>query len=150
MEVFPEDHLLLVGSCSESMSMRNLFNYRDRCDFIRKLFPECTIAGIPDFDNDEESWFQHLDHLIELTGGDPKETAFLGGCEEDVAWYYRMNRNVHIVNRFSGITTNVSGTEIRDHLIHRNTEKLGKLVDGQILEMVQDRFNQRWDELRHR
>lgn len=147
IKAFPENHAILIGSCNEEMSLRNLFNFTDRHDFIRILFPESRIAAIPDF-NDDESWFNALDGIIRLAGVEPSRAAFIGGCEEDVAWYYRNSRNVHIVNRFSGTTINVSGTEIRDHLISRSHKKLLKLLSPKIVDLVCERFDLRWNEFR--
>lgn len=149
VKAFPENHIVMIGSCNEPMSMRNLFSYGDRHDFIAEKFPSCRVVGIPDF-GDDSSWFKYLDDLIALAGGNPETTAFIGGCREDVEWYYRTNRQVHIVNRFSGTTTNVSGTEIRDHLISRNRERLIELIDPQIIDIVQERFDLRWDEFRRK
>lgn len=147
---YPDNHLLLIGSCNEEMSLRNLFTYTDRNDFIKAIFPNARIAPMPDFEKDDVSWFKALDDLIRLAGGDPKTTAFIGGCEEDVQWYYRMNRNVHIVNRFSGTTVNISGTEIRDHLIKGDKKRLAKLMDPNIIDLVMERFSLRWEEFRRR
>lgn len=150
LNAFKDDHLILIGSCNEQMSMRNLFNYRDRRDFISEVFPSANVTGIPDFKDDDDSWFRNLDDLIRLKGSTPEKTVFIGGCTEDVEWYYTMKRKVHIVNRFSGATTNISGTEIRDHLIGHNTEKLMQLIDPKIVQLVQERFGERWEEFRRR
>lgn len=147
---FTTNHLIFVGSCNEPMSMRNLFNYADRSDFIAHVFPNARVAGIPDFKDDDHSWFRNLDDLITVAGATPERTVFIGGCREDVEWYYRMSRQVHIVNRFGGTTTNVSGTEIRDCLIGNNTEKLQQLIDPSLVEVVQETFTRRWDEFRKR
>lgn len=150
IKAFPDRHIVLIGSCNERMSMRNLFNFNDRTSFIKAVFPQCKIAAMPDFPEDDVSWFTALDSMLALAGANPQQVAFLGGCEEDVEWYYRFGRNVHIVNRFQGLTTNVSGTEIRDHLIGDNTEKLTQLVNPLMLNLIRERFRERWKEFRNR
>ncbi len=150
IQAFPNKHIVLIGSCNERMSMRNLFNFNDRTSFIKAVFPDCRIAAMPDFPDDDNSWFTALDSILFLAGVNPQKVAFLGGCEEDVEWYYRFGRNVHIVNRFQGTTINVSGTEIRDHLISDNLEKLSKLVNPLMLELIRERFRDRWKEFRNR
>jgi Cytidylyltransferase-like len=145
---FPDNHIILVGSCNEPVSIRNLFNYKDRTDFIRTVFPNARVSPMPDFKDDDTSWFKALDDLILLSGGTPEKSAFIGGCEEDVEWYFRNQRNVHIVNRFGGTTMNVSGTEIRDHIMQKNSRGLSKMVDSRIVPLVLKRFKDRWAELR--
>lgn len=148
IDAFPHQHIVLIGSCNEKMSMRHLFNFDDRVSFIKTVFPSCRIAPIPDFPNDDQSWFTALDNILMLAGADPQRVAFLGGCEEDVEWYYRFGRNVHIVNRFQGTTTNISGTEIRDHLINNDKKKLSRLLNPKMIDLVLERFRERWAEFR--
>lgn len=150
IKAFPQKHIVLIGSCNERMSMRNLFNFNDRTSFIKAVFPGCRIAAMPDFPDDDKSWFTALDSILCLAGVNPQKVAFLGGCEEDVEWYYRFGRNVHIVNRFQGTTINVSGTEIRDHLISDDVKKLSTLINPLMLGLIRECFRDRWKEFRNR
>jgi hypothetical protein len=150
IEAFEDNHIILLGSCNEPMSLRNIFTFSDRRSFIKTLFPASNVAAMPDFKDDDSSWFHALDDMIRLKGYTPERTAFIGGCKEDVQWYYDMARNVHIVNRFQGTTVNVSGTEIRDHLIGGNKEKLETLIDPKIVPDVLETFSERWTEFRNK
>lgn len=144
----PDNHLILVGSCNQPISYRNLFEFGDRITFIREVFPDLTIAGLPDFRGDNDSWFANLDCMIAITGTHPKDAIFVGGCIEDIAWFRERGRLTWVVNRFSGITMNISGTEIRDHLITGKLDKLEKFLDPRIIPMVAARFKTQWEKLR--
>lgn len=139
---FPKKHLLMVGSCSHAISIRHLFKFSDRRRFINEVFPDARVAPLSDFETDDE-WFHAIDTLLELAGLDPQKTVFIGGCEEDVH-FFEHRYKVKIINRFDGTTTNVSGTEIRDSLIHGRS--LDGLLDPRIIPVVQETFRLRWAE----
>jgi hypothetical protein len=140
------NHLLCIGSCNKPLSIRHLFDYEDRRDFIRILHPKIRIVPLPDFVEDS-AWFAALDDLLRVGGMDPAEVTFIGGCQEDVQFFFTHGRRVHIVNRFDGMTTNVSGQEIRDGLIHGRS--LENLLDARIIPSVEARFKLRWNQLRN-
>lgn len=142
------DHLILIGSCNQPTSYRNLFDFKDRLEIIRTIYPDLTIAGLPDFKGDNDSWLANLDCMIATTGTHPKDVVFVGGCEEDITWFKAANRETFLVNRFSGITLNVSGTEIRDHLITGHYDKLTGLLDNRIIPIVINKFKTQWAKLR--
>ena len=142
------NHLLLIGSCNQPLSYRNLFGFADRLSFIKTVYPDANVVGLPDFKDDNASWFTQLDCLIRLAGAEPSDVVFIGGCEEDVEWFGQFDRKVAIVNRFEGITTNISGTEIRDHLIEKRYEKLDGLLDRRIVPQVIEKFAPQWEKLR--
>ncbi len=146
-EGFPGRHLLALGSCSHSISHRHMFNYADRSDFVRAIYPHVRIIGIPDSDNnDDVMWFRFLDDYIRAAGGDPQDTVFLGGSEGDVEFYEGTGRKVYIVNRFDGTTTKISAEEVRDALIHGRS--LDGMLDPRLIPIVQERFTLRYHELR--
>lgn len=143
-----DNHLILIGSCNQPISYRNLFDFKDRLDFIKIVFPHIKIAGLPDFRGDNDSWFRNLDSMLSITGQYPGDAVFVGGCEEDVALFRANNRSVHVVNRFSGLTKNISGTEIRDHLINSNVAKLDECLDYRIVPTVLERFKAQWEKFK--
>jgi nicotinic acid mononucleotide adenylyltransferase len=147
VEAFPENHLILVGSCSHPVSIRHLFKFSDRARFISKVFPSARIAPLPDFDNDEE-WFHAMDKIMCAAGMDPSKTVFIGGCEEDVSFYHGRGFIVEIINRFGGVTKNVSGTEVRDTLIQGRS--LRSLLDPRIISDVKETFRLRWSEVKQK
>ncbi len=147
---FGNNHLILVGSCNHPISVRHLFNYRDRTEFIRAVFPNLRIAPLPDFERDNETWFHALDDLIQLSGIDPRDALYIGGSHEDVQFYFDNGRNVEIVNRYSGPTVKVSGSEVRDALIEKRVSDIRKALDKRVFKLVKDRFDTRWNEIRQR
>lgn len=148
MQAALKDHLVLIGSCNQPLSYRNMFSFVEREQFIRLVYPDVRLAPLPDFKDDNASWFRSLDSIISLTDTDPSDIVFIGGCEEDVQWFIDNDRAVKIVNRFSGTTVNVSGTEIRDHLITDNADKLSMLLDERLVEPVRQKFAHQWAKLR--
>ncbi len=147
IKAFRERHLLALGSCNKSVSIRHLFNYKDRSDFVRLVHPGTRIAPLPDFDNNE-LWFAALDDLIRASGGDPADVVFIGGSDEDVEFYGGTGRKVFILNRYAGITKNVSGAEVRDALMEKR--ELDGLLDPRIIPLVRERFALRWAEVRQK
>jgi len=146
IQVAPNNHLVLLGSCNTPIAKRHLFKFTDRLNFIKTIFPEAKLAGLPDFPGDNESWFASLDHIIALTGKDPKKTTFIGGCDADVQWFKDNGRQWTVVDRKWGITHDISGTEIRNFLANGDKESLANFIDGRILDKVIETFKQRWNE----
>lgn len=140
-------HLIVLGSCNRALNYRSMFDFADRVRFIKTVYPEISIAPLPDFESNTD-WLNALDMLIELTDDTPEQCTYVGGCEEDICWFIDDNRNTKIINRFGGQTLNVSGTEIRDHLITNNHEKLKEMLDPRIIPDVTARFAVQWDRLR--
>ena len=147
IEVFPENHAVLIGSCNKPISIRHLFSYADRGDFVKAVFPNARIAPLPDFETDA-SWFRALDDLLSVMGVNPMQAIYIGGSKEDVEFYYDNGRSVHIINRYNGPTTKVSGSEVRDAMIEKRS--LYGLLDPKIIPLVQERFATRWSEVRSR
>lgn len=146
IQTFGQNHLLLIGSCNKPISIRHLFNYADRCDIVRAVFPDIRIAPLPDFEGSDALWFRALDDILQLAGIDPANALYIGGSREDVEFYGLFGRRVEIVNRFDGKTVNVSGSEIRDALIeHRPLEAM---LDRRVIPIIQKRFAIRWQEVK--
>ncbi|MFA7284997.1 MAG: hypothetical protein WC004_04230 [Candidatus Absconditabacterales bacterium] len=129
---------LILGSSNADFTLRNFFNYKERRDFIKTLYPDIDIAGLADQHNDE-LWIQSLDDIIGLKyKGDIKNVLFWGGCEEDISFFVERGRNYKTLNRFDGTTPKISATEVRDALIHNRS--LSGLVDQKIVNEVTDLF----------
>ncbi len=147
LKAYDERHLLLIGSCNKETSVRHLFTYEDRRAFIKAVFPGARIAPLPDFE-DDSAWFQALDDIVSISGGNPSTAVHIGGCQEDIEFFVDQGRTVRIINRFSGATPMVSGTQIRDALITERASALKECLDERIIPMVTERFRLRWDEVR--
>ena len=145
LKEFGENHLVLIGSCSHEISFRHLFSLTDRTGFMRQVFPDARIVGLPDFDTDDD-WFHQLDSTLTLAGADPNQVVFAGGCVEDISFFVERGRKTHILNRFSGETPRVSATEVRDALIEHRP--ITGLVNDVLVDPITEQFRKRWAALR--
>lgn len=147
LQAFADKHLILVGSSNAPITVRHLFPYSDRVTFIKMIFRDARIAGIPDYATDPE-WITALMDLLSIARIPLENAVFVGGCEEDIALYKEKGFLVHVINRFDGTTTRVSGTEIRDALIMGRP--LAELVNPTILPLLKQKFAIRWEEIRRK
>jgi hypothetical protein len=112
------------------------------------IYPEpFSIVGLPDY-NSDEVWLSALDDILLSVFGNEsisphRELVFFGGCEEDVEFFIKAGRKVHIMNRFDGTTPKVSATEIRDDLLYERSLE-GKLPPV-IIPSVQEEFKKNWE-----
>lgn len=150
VEAFGDRHVVLVGSCNRPISIRHLFNYRDRAQFIREAVPNARILPLPDFEGDNQTWFQVHDDFFRALAFDPRKVVYIGGCKEDTEFLFENGRAVHIVNRYSGPTLRVSASQVRDILIERRHEELERVLDPRVAKLVLERFPTRWNEVRSR
>ena len=148
VQAFGQKHVVLIGSCNHAISIRHLFSYGDRAEFVRSVFPDARVAPLPDFEDGNENWFRALDDTIALAGADPAQTVFVGGCREDVEFFYENGRQVHIVSRYGGDTVNISASEIRDALI--TGRPTAGMLDDRVAALVTSRFPARWATVRSR
>ncbi len=164
---FGENHLILIGSCNSSWSLRNFFSYKDRKDFIKSLYPNVKLLGLPDYPEDDNIWFTHLiDSIERITGLEvdipnigwtdkplfpsPKhgevEPIFYGGCDEEIQFIQNRGFNFKIVERFGEASINVSSTEVRDCLIHNRDLK--DKIHPLLIDKVKELFKYKWNEFR--
>lgn len=152
IEAFGAHHVVLVGSCNRPISLRHLFNYRDRVDFIRAVFPHARVVPLPDFEGDNASWFQAHDDLFQAFGWPAGRVVYIGGSREDTQFISDNGRTVHVVNRFTGPTVHVSASQVRDTLIGQQFGDgvLHPMLDPRVANLVRERFPARWNEVRSR
>ena len=137
--------LAIIGSSNANISFRHLFNYEDRRNFLKTSFENLAVVGLPDYQTDRE-WLVALDDILMLSGVDPKQATFFGGCDEDVRFFIDAGRSCKIINRFDGSTPKISATEVRDALVH--DRPLNDLLNPQIVSIVREIFAERWDQLK--
>ena len=137
-----ENSMLIMGSSNTPFSLRHFFSYEERRGFVKKVFPELKIVGLPDYPTDKE-WLVAMDDLLIARGFDPLEVVFFGGCEEDILFFYDAGRKCHILNRFDGTTPKISATEVRDCLIYGRS--LEGMINPLIAGDVRDLFAQKWE-----
>lgn len=142
----PDNSTLVLGSCNAPRSMRHFFSYADRRKFVRMLYPEIRIVGLPDYGSDED-WLRGLDDLIEAIGGDVATARFFGGSEEDVRFFADAGRPFELLNRYDGTTPKISASEVRDSLLHKRP--LDGLLNPKIQKPAEELFWQHWEEFRN-
>jgi len=137
--------LVVIGSSNASMSLRNLFSYEERREFLKIIFPELQIVGLPDYSTDKE-WLTALDDILGLRKIKAEEIIFFGGCEEDIHFFFEFQRECKLINRFDGSTPKISATEVRDALIQER--HAAHLLNPAVLEEVKKVFTIKWDRFR--
>ena len=142
IETYGEQTLLIIGSSNAPTSLRHFFSYDERKKFIKAVFPDIKVVGLPDY-GDDTIWLSALDDILIAAGFDPSKTTFFGGCSEDLRFFEDANRNCSFMNRFDGTTPKVSATEVRDALILGRP--LDGLVDPAISSQVKQLFDQKWE-----
>jgi nicotinic acid mononucleotide adenylyltransferase len=140
-----ENSLLVLGSSNASMSFRHLFSYENRRSFLKKIFGDIQIIGMPDYPTDRE-WLMALDDILSLKKINPREATFFGGCEEDIHFFLEAQRKCEILNRFDGSTPRISATEVRDALIQGRS--LEGLLNPIIMDDVQNAFAINWNQFK--
>lgn len=140
-----ENCLIILGSSNAPISFRHIFSYEDRRRFIKEVFGDIAIVGLPDYSTNEE-WLLALDDILALRNVDKGEVVFFGGCEEDVYFFLENRRECKLFNRFDGQTPKISATEVRDALIRERS--LDGLLNPKIRESVILSFTIRWEKLK--
>ena len=141
-----ENCLLLIGSSNAPLSWRVLFPYYKRRAWIKRLFKDLKVIGIPDtIDANDSEWFDMLDDYISAVfpDADNSNITFYGGSRDDVSWFYTHGkRHVEIVNRE---TYPISATKVRQMLL--NGMSIDEVVDKRIVKEVVEAFNSNLEKL---
>lgn len=138
--------ILVIGSANANFSLRNFFSYSERKRFLKTIWPNIRIVGLADF-NSDQLWLEALDDILRVAGMEPKEATYFGGSEEDIRFFVRDSRKVEIVDRFGG-GPKLSATEVRDILIHREYQKLGRHLNPAIIPEVTETFERKWEDFK--
>ena len=143
--------LLVMGSSNAPTSKRDFFSYTQRRLFIKNVYasaPALRLVGMPDYHSDEQ-WLLALDDILcatfDLMNWQVKhEVTFFGGSPEDVRFFIKDGRKVHIVNRFDGISSpKISASEIRDDLLYGRS--VGGKLNSSIIDVVTTTFKSNWE-----
>lgn len=148
LERYGENSLLLVGSCNTPISLRHIFTFEDRLEFIQVCYPKLTVMGIPDFPGMNGAWLKYLDMLLAFGKVKEGDVLFFGGSTEDISFFIDAGRNVEIMNRFDGTTPFVSASQVRDALMKERS--VDGLIDDRIRDLVVERYAQRLEQLSKR
>lgn len=131
-----ENSIIFIGSCNSPLSIRVPFSYRDRSRWVRRIFKDIRIIGMPDVDIGDIAWLEMLDDYISAVF--PGKTPyFYGGSIEDVKFFYEHgNRKVIICDRQE---LAISATNVRKLILLG--ESIETIVDTRISKEVVEVFN---------
>ena len=136
--------LVFIGSAASHLKLRVMFNYGDRRRWIKRLFPDLRIMGIPDFPESDVIWMNMVDDAVNSVFrynpkcDDPINITFYGGSTEDVEFFYDAGKQVKIVDRNE---LPVSASMIR--LLLLQGESTENWIDNRIRSEVEDLFKKR-------
>lgn len=67
--------LAIIGSSNAGFSLRHYFSYEERRRFIKMIFSDLKIVGLPDYPTDQE-WLMALDDILRAMGVKPEQVVF--------------------------------------------------------------------------
>lgn len=137
--------LLFIGSANATLSLRNLFSYRERKEFIQTIYPELKIIPLADQDSDED-WFESLIDMVEVAFPFFYQIHLYCGDLVDIANFPHDDKiTIQIVDRYKEQV--YSATEVRESIMNDNMKALRNLVDHRIVFNVYSRGRARLHEL---
>jgi cytidyltransferase-like protein len=69
LEQYPKNHIVFVGSSNHPMSFRHIFNYTQRTSYIKEIFPDIRLMGLPDYHESDIVWINYIMDYIEAVFG---------------------------------------------------------------------------------
>lgn len=138
--------MVLLGSCNNETSLLNIYTYSQRLQMFYMANPSVykfiSTIGIPDFPNNNLTWFNHIKKLVELKTGDINhDLVFYGGSHQDVFYAIDAGYETKIISRFEG--EKISSSEIKDRLI--KGEDISDLVPENCIEFITSQFKTFWE-----
>ncbi len=133
-----ENCLIILGSVGQKVTFRVLFSYSQRKKWIRKIYGDgIRILGVPDFPNDDDSWFELIHDSIEssFSHARSKGVVFYGGSISDVEYFHSRGYETKIIDRTK---MPVSATVIRDMML-RGMD-VSDFLDSKIHQNVVENF----------
>jgi len=124
-----KNSVIVIGSSNAEFSARNIFNYLDRTSFIKKLFPNSNVIGLPDFPDSNEAWLANLDSILEFGNFHIQDTMLYTGDANDLQaqLFTQANRPIRIVEREE--MPGVSGTNVREALLNKQWDLAASMLD---------------------
>lgn len=110
-----ENSIIILGSVGQKVSFRVLFSYHQRKNWIKTIYgDDIRIMGVPDFPNDDASWFDVIKDALHCSFGNDVEWVFYGGSVKDVEYFHNRSYTTKINDRTK---MPVSATVIRDMML---------------------------------
>jgi nicotinamide mononucleotide adenylyltransferase len=122
--------LVFIGSANASLSLRNLFSYKERKGFIQDIYPELKVLPIADQDSDED-WFESLIDMVDVAFPFFHHVHLYCGDLIDVANFPHNDKiTIKVIDRYEEQV--YSATEVRQLIMQNNPRALRELLDHRI------------------
>lgn len=122
--------LVFVGSANATLSLRNLFSYKERKDFIQEVYPDLKVLPIADQDTDED-WFESLIDMVDVAFPFYHHINLYCGDMVDIANFPHNDKiTIRVIDRYHEQV--VSATEVRALIMQDNQRGLRELIDHRI------------------
>lgn len=107
--------VVMLGSCTAPYSERDMFSYVQRREFVKIVFPDISIVGLPDFKSSDEEWLTNMDDMLRFAGVDPTKATYYGGCPDEyhMQLFAKVGKKIHIVTRHDERMEWISGSAVR-------------------------------------
>jgi cytidyltransferase-like protein len=128
--------LIVIGSANATLSLRNLFTYKERRNFIQTLYPKAKIAPLADQMADED-WFSSLLDLVHIAFPFHHNiNLYCGDLKDVIDFDHKDKVTIHIIDRYKEQV--YSATEVRTRIMMAEKRELTGLLDERILDSVYD------------
>lgn len=165
---FQSKHLVLIGSCTEDPTLHNPFTYPQRVQFLKTLYADLNVIGLPDVKGNDDLWHEILngfilyasqaDIVLPAQGWADKKIertqplgaqssvipVFYGGCTDDLKHFISWGYETHVINRYE-TDGKMSSSEVKDCLVH--SRGLEGKVDSRIAMDMQKAFAENWQKI---
>jgi bifunctional NMN adenylyltransferase/nudix hydrolase len=139
-DVGEENSLIVVGSADSPLTIRNVFSYTERRDFVRAIYPTIKVVGLPDVPSSNLEWKSLLEDMVDSIFTGRHETFIYGGSKNDI-WYYKFFPAWKAMINYRRDFPQ-SATMIRERLI--NNQSIEGLVPPKIERDIKDIFKDKW------
>lgn len=131
--------VVALGSVNTPCDLtNNLFSFSKRVQYVRTIFPDVRIVGLPDFGRDED-WLLNLSLTLDCLGKNPvHDCVFYTGSvgEYTASLLSKQGFTLCVQNRFAGRGAGISATQVRNALRTKDYAALDGLINPLILDDI--------------
>jgi len=126
--------VVMIGSCNAAFSLRDMFSYAQRQRFVKTVFPELSVVGLPDYGSDQ-MWLLHMDDMLRFAGINPQTAIYYGGSitEYHMQMFLRDGRTCSTIDR---TLDGISATKVRDGIIMEDWDSVSHMVNPRLRDLI--------------